>query len=104
MKLSDRTHARGLFTKPLQGSLFRKFRDVILGFSHMDTLERESPPLDEERGGQERPERPGGKGIAHELPVTKGVTWAEVVRGASTQHREKTVDVSIYLILSKQST
>ena len=27
-----------LFTKPLQGSLFRKFRDVILGHCHVNTL------------------------------------------------------------------
>ena len=26
------------FTKPLQGSLFRKFRDVVLGYEHIDTL------------------------------------------------------------------
>eukprot|EP00557_Chaetoceros_sp_GSL56_P007202 CAMPEP_0176488928 /NCGR_PEP_ID=MMETSP0200_2-20121128/6990_1 /TAXON_ID=947934 /ORGANISM="Chaetoceros sp., Strain GSL56" /LENGTH=113 /DNA_ID=CAMNT_0017885983 /DNA_START=11 /DNA_END=349 /DNA_ORIENTATION=- len=26
------------FTKPLQGSLFRKFRDVIQGYHHMDTI------------------------------------------------------------------
>ena len=34
------------FTKPLQGSLFRKFRDVLLGYQHIDTLRRisTSPP------------------------------------------------------------
>ena len=26
------------FTKPLQGNLFHKFRDVILGHAHVDTL------------------------------------------------------------------
>jgi hypothetical protein len=26
------------FTKPLQGSLFRKFREVIMGHKHIDTL------------------------------------------------------------------
>ena len=26
------------FTKPLQGSLFRKFRDVVLGYEHINTL------------------------------------------------------------------
>jgi hypothetical protein len=26
------------FTKPLQGSLFRKFRDVVLGYHHIDSL------------------------------------------------------------------
>ena len=28
------------FTKPLQGALFRKFRDVLLGYAHIDTLRR----------------------------------------------------------------
>ena len=34
------------FTKPLQGSLFRKFRDVLLGYQHINTLRRvsTSPP------------------------------------------------------------
>ena len=34
------------FTKPLQGSLFRKFRDVLLGYQHINTLRRvsASPP------------------------------------------------------------
>ena len=26
------------FTKPLQGSLFRKMRAIIMGWKHMDTL------------------------------------------------------------------
>ena len=26
------------FTKPLQGSLFRKFRDVVLGYKHISSL------------------------------------------------------------------
>ena len=28
------------FTKPLQGSLFRKFRDVILGYKHISVLNK----------------------------------------------------------------
>ncbi len=49
------------FTKPLQGSLFRKFRDVLLGHQHVSTLtnapsvpaeERvEQPKLPESRAG-----------------------------------------------------
>jgi Reverse transcriptase (RNA-dependent DNA polymerase) len=31
------------FTKPLQGSLFTKFRDVILGYRHVSTLNEASP-------------------------------------------------------------
>ena len=37
------------FTKPLQGSLFRKFRDVILGYEHISTLAAYLPTPDEER-------------------------------------------------------
>ena len=38
------------FTKPLQGNLFRKLRDVIMGKEHMDSLDTTVlPPLIEER-------------------------------------------------------
>ena len=37
------------FTKPLQGSLFRKFRDVMLGYSHLSTLRVPELQLPEER-------------------------------------------------------
>ena len=31
------------FTKPLQGSLFRKFRDIVLGYKHVSSLSEEEP-------------------------------------------------------------
>ena len=34
------------FTKPLQGALFHKFRDVIMGYKHITSL---SPPMSKER-------------------------------------------------------
>jgi hypothetical protein len=38
------------FTKPLQGSLFRKFRDIVLGYKHIDTLLEDTEcPSDQER-------------------------------------------------------
>jgi hypothetical protein len=37
------------FTKPLQGGLFKKFRDVLMGYSHIDTLNNSPPPSHEER-------------------------------------------------------
>jgi KUP system potassium uptake protein len=45
------------FTKPLQGSLFRKLRDIILGKHHIDTLSenneyRSAPPPSQERVGE----------------------------------------------------
>ena len=38
------------FTKPLQGALFRKFRDIVLGYKHISTLNQD----DEESSSQER--------------------------------------------------
>jgi hypothetical protein len=38
-----------LFTKPLQGALFRKFRDVVLGYKHIHTLNND----DEESSSHE---------------------------------------------------
>jgi hypothetical protein len=37
------------FTKPLQGNLFKKFRDVIMGHKHMTTLAIDLPMPIEER-------------------------------------------------------
>jgi len=38
-----------LFTKPLQGSLFRKFRAVLLGHCHVNMLSKYPLPPSEER-------------------------------------------------------
>ena len=40
------------FTKPLQGNLFRKFRDVVLGYAHVDSLALDQMPPVEERVGE----------------------------------------------------
>jgi hypothetical protein len=37
------------FTKPLQGNLFQKFREVILGYKHIDSLKRTMPTKSQER-------------------------------------------------------
>ena len=42
------------FTKPLQGALFTRFRDVILGHKHVDSLNVGPTPEPEERVGIER--------------------------------------------------
>jgi hypothetical protein len=42
------------FTKPLQGSLFRKFRDVVLGYHHIDSLNCLSPSLGPEERVEEK--------------------------------------------------
>jgi hypothetical protein len=40
------------FTKPLQGSLFRKFREVIMGHKHIDSLKQSKPTPSHERVGR----------------------------------------------------
>jgi hypothetical protein len=66
--IKDRTEAEGIavrhcptlqmladfFTKPLQGALFRRFRDMILGYKHVNTLAGTPPSPDEERVGKYR--------------------------------------------------
>ena len=39
------------FTKPLQGNLFRRFHDLILGYKHVNTLALPVPVSAEERVG-----------------------------------------------------
>ena len=80
------------FTKPLQGTLFRKFRDVILGYNHVDTL-LTAPSEAEERVEIQRPKdepdkTPGTERdkIAKEVYEVNGkrevaVTWADIVKG-----------------------
>jgi hypothetical protein len=63
--IKDRTQAHGIsirhcptlhmladfFTKPLQGALFRKFRDIILGYKHVNSLALIPTSEPEERVG-----------------------------------------------------
>ena len=62
------------FTKPLQGSLFRKMRDVVLGYKHIDTLLNTK----EDHSSQERV---GNEDIAgSESMVRAGVSYADVTK------------------------
>ena len=64
------------FTKPLQGNLFRKFRDVILGYKHVDSLSATKPSGPEERVGKDRSvERPSAVGKSTSMKES----WASVV-------------------------
>ena len=87
------------FTKPLQGNLFRTFRDVILGYKHTSTLMKAPVSSAEERVEIHRPNERGyrhdGTGTntkivqteqmveevkkSKEEDITK-VTWADVVK------------------------
>ncbi|KAI2493969.1 Reverse transcriptase (RNA-dependent DNA polymerase) [Fragilaria crotonensis] len=77
------------FTKPLQGNLFRRFRDVILGYSHIDTLRRDPAVPVEERVEEEQPNTrdtaPPGANETKEGQVkgknaAREHTWADVKR------------------------
>ena len=80
------------FTKPLQGSLFQKFRDVILGYKHIDSLTSDDLLVPEERVEKSRScVRPSilrnqaSPANPRQNQNSKQVTWADVVRGASTR-------------------
>lgn len=45
------TRKADFFTKPLQGVLFTKFRDVLLGYEHVDSLTLDPTSTLEERVG-----------------------------------------------------
>ena len=111
--IKDRTEASGIkidhcptlkmladfFTKPLQGHLFRRFRDVILGHCPIASLHSSTLAPSEERVGKDRtgtnctvPPVTKGPGKdeqteveseSHEqvtVPITTLTTWADVVR------------------------
>ena len=76
------------FTKPLQGALFRKFRDVILGYNHIDSLTLAPAPAPEERVG-ETVERVDGRGT--DGPDADGFT---LVRGKKERKSDKIGNVT----------
>ena len=73
------------FTKPLQGGLFRKFRDVLLGHKHFSTLRSQPPAVPEER--VEDLSSPTGTSELKNQETRKAATWANVVsRGIKRAH------------------
>jgi hypothetical protein len=73
------------FTKPLQGNLFRTFRDVILGYHHVDTLSA-APSEAEERVENHRPKDEPAKipGTERAKKVNEIMSKVEEKRGAVT--------------------
>ena len=82
------------FTKPLQGALFVKFRDIIMGITHFSTLDEPTPvvlrsvlesPDSKSKNPDLRmtstPDPATTSDVAAELPLTGRVSWASVVRG-----------------------
>ena len=82
------------FTKPLQGSQFRRFRDVILGYKHVSELENELEQ-NESSSSQERVRKNDscktvkrderGSSLA---PECARVTWADIVKGKNNVSKE----------------
>ena len=72
------------FTKPLQGALFRKFRAVIMGWEHINTLRRSKSVTFEER--VENHEKDTNATDVERRGVRKA-TYAEVVSGRRVDHR-----------------
>ena len=62
------------FTKPLQGNVFRRFRDVIMGKTHINDL-----LLDPDFKIKERVKKVS-KVVIKKPASQKHVPWAEVVR------------------------
>jgi hypothetical protein len=75
------------FTKPLQGSLFRKFRDVIMGHKHIDSLKLETMPNPSQ-------ERVGENGLAEN--VRNGVD------GRKTDARARKPDKVTYADITRK--
>jgi mRNA deadenylase 3'-5' endonuclease subunit Ccr4 len=75
-------------TKPLQGGLFRRFRDVLLGYKHTSTLNEQSVTSPEERVGkaicsQKRDENNEGK------VIQDSVTYDEIEDAYSIESAEE---------------
>jgi hypothetical protein len=74
------------FTKPLQGNLFRKFQDVIMGHKHINSLKQETTPApsQERVGGNRLLEnvRNGANGQKTDMMDQKPVraTYADITR------------------------
>ena len=76
------------FTKPLQGSLFVRFRDVILGSKHVDTLNPTTAtivPLEERVGNYNRDDgatvrKNNGTTVMSAASAKNGITWADIVK------------------------
>jgi hypothetical protein len=74
------------FTKPLQGSLFKKFREVILGHKHINSLKETTTTPSQERVGQRDMSEEIGNGDdvqRTDRPMTQepaSTTYADIVR------------------------
>ena len=83
------------FTKPLQGALFRKFRDVVMGMKHINTLKRTVLDPSQERVGNhkmvsdKRPETNSLEYKENSEPSIKRVSYADTVMRNSKSEEMK---------------
>jgi hypothetical protein len=90
------------FTKPLQGSLFRQFRDVLLGYQHVDSLALPDPaPSVEERVGENRADNSGTEDPSADVEdsrdgfitvVSKRPRYTMAINHVSTFEQTNTID------------
>jgi hypothetical protein len=93
------------FTKPLQGALFRRFRDVLLGYKHVDTLALANPvPSVEERVGESRTDDNGTDGPSDDDDGYITVTHKRAQTRKRAQENAEESKVVARVILSKQSS
>lgn len=83
------------FTKPLQGALFRKFRDVVMGMKHINTLKRTALDPSQERVGNHKmvsDKRPETNSLGYKEdsePSIKRVSYADTVMRNSKSEEMK---------------
>ena len=71
------------FTKPLQGALFHRFRDVIMGYKHISTLHSHSSKERVEQLDVQVDERK----YSNDEIKNKSITWADVVKSKGTNNK-----------------
>jgi hypothetical protein len=79
------------FTKALQGSLFIKFKKVIMGEEHVSTLKKPSLVPDKERvGNQDTPASTGSDGV---IPASTGSEDLLSGTNGQTNHDDEWTEV-----------
>jgi hypothetical protein len=79
------------FTKPLQGALFRKFRAVVMGHEHIDSLKETTPTPPQERVGEDdklKQMRNGADGQTHNVNSDMGAQGPPKVSYAGVDTQE----------------
>ena len=89
------------FTKPLQGKLFRKFRDIILGYKHIRELDNEDEEITSEERVRSNIENTTVKtsvnGPSCDETNRRKVSWADVVSGKSNEESMRSTNDLIQL-------